>query len=104
MVAVVLAMAPGLFRLHLRTDGHSLVPPDDPAVAADRDARQAFGLRDPLMVVLETRHPAGVFNPDTLDRLERLSRELAALPGIGPANVQSLATEHAPRFGAGGGF
>ncbi|MFL6195017.1 MAG: efflux RND transporter permease subunit [Thermoanaerobaculia bacterium] len=104
MLAAVLAMAPGLSRLQLRTDGHSLVPPDDPAVASDREARRAFGLRDPLMVVIETRHPDGLFNPGTLDRLERLSRELAALPGIGPANVQSLATEHAPRFERGGQF
>ncbi len=93
MAAAVLAMAPGLLRLELRTDGHSLVPPDDPAIALDREARRTFGLRDPLLVVLETRHPDGIFNPGTLGRLERLTRDLAALPGIGAENVQSLASE-----------
>src|SRR5947209_16632346 len=93
MVAAVLAMAPGLFRLQLRTDGHALVPPDDPAITADREARRVFGLRDPLLVVIETRHPDGIYNPGTLERLERMSRDLAALPGVGPDHVQSLATE-----------
>jgi predicted RND superfamily exporter protein len=95
-------MAPGLLRLELRTDGHALVPPDDPAIALDREARRVFDLRDPLLVVLETRHPDGIFNPGTLSRLERLTRELAALPGLDPAHVQSLATERGPRFAPGG--
>lgn len=98
LLAVVMAMAPGLWRLQLRTDGHSLVPPDDPATAIDGAARQHFGLRDPLMVVLETRHPDGIFNAGTLGRLERLTRDLAALPGVGAEHVQSLASERSPRF------
>ena len=51
MLALVLAMVPGLFRLRLATDGHSLVPPDEPAIAVDSEARRHFGLRDPLLVV-----------------------------------------------------
>src|SRR3954467_4808820 len=98
MLALVLAMVPGLFRLQLRTDGYALVPPDDPAIATDRAARRLFGLRDPLMVVIATTHPDGIFNPGTLGRLQRLTRDLAALPGIGPDVVQSLAPEPGGRF------
>jgi uncharacterized protein len=98
MLAGLLAMVPGLFRLELRTDGSALVPPDDPAVAIDRAARQTFGLRDPLLVVVETTHPDGIFNAGTLDRLERMTRDLAALPGIGGDFVQSLATEPSGGF------
>jgi len=98
LLALVLAMAPGLFRLKLRTDGRALVPPDDPAVASDHDARAHFGLRDPLLVVLETRHPHGLWNPGTLDRLTRMTARLAALPDVGPEHVESLATVRGPRF------
>ncbi|HET9225849.1 MAG TPA: MMPL family transporter, partial [Thermoanaerobaculia bacterium] len=101
ILAAVLSMAPGLLRLELRTDGHALVPPDDPAIALDREARQAFGLRDPLLVVIETRHPDGIFNPGTLNSLERLTRELAAVPGLDAGHIQSLATERSPRFKPG---
>jgi predicted RND superfamily exporter protein len=101
MLVAVLSMAPGLLRLELRTDGHALVPPADPAIALDREARRAFDLRDPLLVVVETRHPDGIFNPGTLNSLERLTRDLAALPGLDPEHVQSLATERGPRFAPG---
>jgi uncharacterized protein len=102
MLALVLAMAPGLWRIQLRTDGHSLVPPHDPAVAVDRQARQVFGLRDPLLVAIETPTPNGIFDPRTLQRLQALTRDLAALPGIGPDHVVSLATEKSRRFAADG--
>jgi predicted RND superfamily exporter protein len=102
MLGLVLAMAPGLLRLQLRTDGHSLVPPDDPAVAVDRAARQAFGRKDPLLIVVETRHPAGIYNAATLGRVAGLTRELAALPGVRPGDVQSLATESGGGFSADG--
>src|ERR1700681_2015740 len=71
MLTVVVAMVPGLFRLKLPTDGDALVPPDDPAIATDRAARRLFGLRDPLLVVVETTHPNGIFNTGTPDPLQR---------------------------------
>ena len=46
--AVVLAAAPGIFRLELRTDGQALVPRDDPVVEIDAEIRSHFGLRDPM--------------------------------------------------------
>ncbi|HET9225441.1 MAG TPA: hypothetical protein VFR31_02145, partial [Thermoanaerobaculia bacterium] len=51
-VALVLAL-PGLARLELRTDGRTLVPPSAPALAEDEAVRRAFGLRDPLLVLVE---------------------------------------------------
>lgn len=93
MFTAVLAMVPGLFRLELRIDGYTLVPPDDPAIATDGAIRRRFGLRDPLLVILETIHPNGIYNPGTLDRLRRMTKDIAALPGIGTDAVQSLATE-----------
>lgn len=95
-------MAPGLLRLELRTDGHSLVPPDDPSIAIDARVRRTFGLKDPLLVVVESRHPAGIYNAATLGLVARLTRELAALPGLAPGDVQSLATESSGRFSADG--
>lgn len=99
VAGVVLAAAvPGLLRLELRTDGAALVPPNDPAVLADAEIRRHFGLRDPLLVVLETDHAAGIFNPETLSRLKELTGELTALAGVDPQHVVSLATEHSPRY------
>ena len=83
LITVVLAAAPGLGRLTLRTDGHALVPPRDPAVLFDAEVRDRFELRDPLVVLIETSHPLGIYNRATLARVRDLSSALAALPGVG---------------------
>jgi predicted RND superfamily exporter protein len=93
LAAGTLAAAPGLARLEVRTDGHALVPANDPAVRLDASVRRHFGVRDPLVVLIETSHPRGVWNPATMRHLERLSDALAAVEGIGPEHVVSLATE-----------
>jgi predicted RND superfamily exporter protein len=97
LLAVVALAAPGLLRLELRTDGHALVPPDHPVVRTDAGIREHFGLRDPIVVLVETSHPKGIYNLDTLRRVQKLSEALAALEGIGPGNVLSLAYERRDR-------
>ena len=53
--------ATGLPRLELRTDGRALVPRADPAVRFDAELRRDFGLRDPLLVYLETADEGGLY-------------------------------------------
>ncbi len=95
-VLVVLA-APGLLRLQLRTDGHALVPPGDPAVWFDAEVRRHFGLRDPIVVVLETSRPDGIFDAGTLRRLRDLTAALEKVEGVPPGGVTSLANEKRDR-------
>ncbi len=104
MVALTLLALPGLLRLELRTDGHALVPPDDPAVRIDAEMREHFGLRDPVLVVVVTDHPDGIYNAATLGRLRELTRALAGLEGIGYRHVMSLATESRERLDPGTGL
>lgn len=98
MVLLAAAAAPGLARLELRTDGAALVPPRAAAVVHDRAIRRRFGIRDPMVVVVRTDRPEGIFNPETLRRVRDLTGVLARIPGIGPAGVTSLATEQGFRF------
>ncbi|MES1244954.1 MAG: MMPL family transporter [Acidobacteriota bacterium] len=95
VVLLTLAAAPGLLRLELRTDGHALVPPNDPAVLFDEEVRREFHLRDPVVVLIES--PVSVYNPGTMRRLKGLTEALARLDGVGPDNVVSLATERRDR-------
>jgi uncharacterized protein len=94
---LVLAAAPGLARLKLRTDGHALVPADDPVVRFDAEVKERFGLRDPILVVIESRRSEGIYNLGTLTRVQQISDALAALPAIGKDDVTSLATERRDR-------
>src|SRR3954447_21383684 len=97
MTVVTLVMTPGLLRLQLRTDGHALMPLNDPAILFDAEVRDHFHLRDPIVVLVETSRPEGLYNLDTLRRVRDLSAALARLPGVGPDEVMSLATEHRDR-------
>lgn len=93
-VAAVMASAPGLARLQLATEPRTLLAAGSPAVAADDEARATFQVRDPLIVILRTRHPDGIFEPRTLRAVAGLSAAIGALDGVAPEGVMSLATEH----------
>jgi predicted RND superfamily exporter protein len=101
VAALALAAAPGLVRLELRTDGAALIPRRSPAVVYDHAVRREMGLRDPVVAVVRTDHPDGIFNAGTLRRVRDLTASLDRLPGIGPANLTSLATEQGLRFRPG---
>ena len=90
---VVLAAAPGVLRLTLRTDGRALVSKDAPEVIYDQTVRNQFGIRDQLVVLVRAVHVDGIFNPGTLQLVRDLSAQLQRLPGVGPRDVMSLATE-----------
>ncbi|MCP4202195.1 MAG: MMPL family transporter [bacterium] len=98
---ITAAAAPGLFQLELRTDGRTLVPVGAPEIETDREVRRAFDIRDPIAVVLQTDHPQGVFNTDTLRRVGALTEALSELDGVRPFDIASLATELGFRHRAG---
>ena len=95
LVAVLTAAAalaiPGV---HVRLDGRSLIPQGHPAQAASQRAAELFGLRD--VIVLGIESPQGIYNPRTLALVADLSGALAGIDGIVPGSVASLAT--LPRF------
>jgi hypothetical protein len=100
-VLATIAIAPGIARLRLRTDGHALVPERAPAVRLDREVRSGFGIRDPILVLIRSRDPSGIFNPRTLHLTADLTAALARIPGLDSTNVRSLATEVGDRFRPG---
>ncbi|MCP4656116.1 MAG: MMPL family transporter [bacterium] len=93
--------ASGLIRLELRTDGRALAPAAAPEVRYDRSIRRQFGIRDPIVVVVRSNHPNGIFNPVTLRLVRDLSTSLLALDGIDAADLLSLATARSFRFRPG---
>ncbi|RME41018.1 MAG: hypothetical protein D6788_02135, partial [Planctomycetota bacterium] len=96
-VIPVLAAAPGLTRLTLRTDGHALVPEHAPAIREDRRIRDIFHVEDLFVVLIRTDDQRGLYNPKILKLVQRLTDALKALPGVHPWNVMSLATERTDR-------
>src|ERR1041385_541778 len=91
---LTLAIAPGLTRLKMRTDGHALVDQNAPEVRYDQSIRDQFGIQDQIVVLVRANHPDGIFNPVTLRLIGELTAAFQKIEGVPAANVISLATEH----------
>ena len=98
---LLLLLAPGLTRLRMRTDGHALVPTHAPQIQTDRKIRDTFGIEDPIVVLIRTTHPQGVFNAATVGYVLRLTERLGKIDGVRPQDLFSLATEHGDRVWPG---
>ena len=92
-VVVSLLAVPGLFRLRLETDGRALAPVNAPAIQVEREIRERFDQRDPLVVLLEPKGEAGIYDSTVQRSIAELSEALQARPDLRPHDVSSLATE-----------
>ncbi|HKR12269.1 MAG TPA: MMPL family transporter [Pyrinomonadaceae bacterium] len=78
-------------RIQLRLDGRSLIPSGLPQFAAGDQAASRFELRD-LVLIGVGNEESGVYTPDTLQRIARLSDGLSRVKGVVPGSVVSIST------------
>jgi uncharacterized protein len=78
-------------RIQLRLDGRSLIPSGLPQFAEGDKAASRFELRD-LVLIGVGNEEAGIYTPETLQRIARLSDGLARVEGVVPDSVVSLST------------
>ena len=93
--------ATGIQHLSTTLDGTNLIPWNDPVSADDRKFREIFNLGDPIVVVVDTGVPDGIFNHGVLTVVDHLTSELGGLKGVAPHGVLSLATESSTRVRPG---
>ena len=82
-------------RVRLQLDAWSLVPAGDPVLQASDNAARLFGLQD-VVVIGVVNEDSGIYAPDTLRRIARLSRALSEVDGIAGESRISLASLSAP--------
>jgi predicted RND superfamily exporter protein len=87
------AIAKGLFRLELRTDGAAIYPQGDPAVERGAADRKTFHEADQV-ILLVTARPGGplLASPAGFRYLQALQKTLARFPGAELAGVRSVVT------------
>ena len=78
-------------RIQLRLDGRSLIPSNLPQFAEGDRAAARFELRD-LVLIGVGNEESGVYTPETLHRIARLSEGLGQVHGVVPGSVISLST------------
>jgi hydrophobe/amphiphile efflux-3 (HAE3) family protein len=68
-------------KLEWETDARVYLPHGDPAIKYDEKVEKIFGVKDALIIGI-VNEKKGVFNPVTLEKIARLTKEVAALPGV----------------------
>ena len=76
------------------TSSESFMPEDHPAVVYREKVKDIFGLSDPVVVAIVNDDPTGIFNPYSLHLVNRLTNRIAAIEGVDPDRITSLATEN----------
>lgn len=94
VVAITVFLALQLDRLRWETDARVYLPKGHPAIHYDEKIADLFGVKDSLIVgIVNEEH--GVFNPETLARIKRITDKIATLPGViasRPLDVASLSS------------
>lgn len=78
-------------RIQLRLDGRSLIPAGLPEFAEGDQAAARFELRDLVLIGVGNEH-LGVYTPETLRRIARLSDGLSRVDGVVADSVVSIST------------
>ncbi|HEX8708630.1 MAG TPA: MMPL family transporter [Pyrinomonadaceae bacterium] len=87
-------------RIQLRLDGRSLIPANMPDFIESDKAAARFGLRDYILIGVGNEE-AGIYRPESLQRIVRLTDELAGVEGVVEGSVYSLST--VPRLSVASG-
>ncbi|MCC6696542.1 MAG: MMPL family transporter [Candidatus Hydrogenedentes bacterium] len=68
------------------------IPPQHPAVLFRQQTDQMFGLYDPVVVLIDTKKPGGIFNPQTLNLVKWYTEQFASVEHIDAGRISSLFT------------
>ncbi len=69
-----------IYRVHVDTDPENMLSPDEPVRVFHNATKKEFSLYDVVVLgVVNTSHPDGVFNPETLGHVYELSKYAATL-------------------------
>ncbi|HJP36823.1 MAG TPA: RND transporter, partial [Gammaproteobacteria bacterium] len=90
-LAITAAFAVGIPHVEIRTIFNDLLPRDDPFVQVFFDHRN-FG--NPLtMSIMVKRKEGDIYNPETLAKVYKLTRDIDLTPGIDHDQLISISTE-----------
>ena len=94
VLGVTIYFAMLLPQLRWETDARVYLPKGHPAIKYDERVDEIFGVKDSVIIGI-VNEQKGIFNPDTLARIARITDKVAALPGVianRPIDVASLST------------
>jgi hypothetical protein len=90
VAAATIAFLFSLTNLRVHTDFFDFYPPEHPYIRMYREFRRMFGSANVLTVVLEVKD-GDIYNPATLQKLDRMTRYVIDSRGVIPYQILSIA-------------
>ena len=81
VIAITVFLVIQLPKLHWETDARVYLPKGHPAIIYDEQVDELFGVKDAVIIGI-VNDEKGIFNPQTLQRIARVTEKIAALPGV----------------------
>jgi len=96
VAALLLILTTGSFIPTLVKDTRSdaFMPPDHPALVYQHKSEEIFGLKDPMVIAITSDRPDGIFTPQSLALVEKLTEQIKNINNIDADRVTSLSTEN----------
>ncbi len=85
-----LLVASQIVRIHIDTDPENMLPEDQHDRMVHNQIKQRFQLYDLIVVGIVNQH--GIYNPQSLENLRKLSDDIKQIEGVVPHELMSLAT------------
>ncbi len=92
LIAICFAACLYIPKIQLQLDGRSLIPEGHVDLMQSDSAASLFNLQDVIVLGVESPQGEDIYTQKTLTQLAKLSHELAAIDGMVPNSVKSLAT------------
>lgn len=82
LAAITVLLAMQLNNLRWETDARVYLPKGHPAIIYDEKVADLFGVKDSLIIGIVNDGEQGIYNPETLERIRRITDQVAAIPGV----------------------
>jgi len=95
---LVLLLLPTIFfasalpQLKKETDAVKMLPADHPAVISSEQIEEEFGIKESMLVGIVEKNEDGIYHPNTLDFLYRVTEKLKNTESIDPGSVKGIFT------------
>ncbi len=95
MVVLIVALMSAFFAyqfrfIRLHTDFYDFYPRRHPYIQFYNEFRRMFGTANVMNVILEVKH-GDIYNPETLQKLDRITKFMVNTKGVVPYQILSIA-------------
>jgi predicted RND superfamily exporter protein len=91
---VIVGLGSQMPKMVIDTTIESFIPPDHHSLKNREEVRELFGLSDPIVIAVVNENETGVYTPEMLNFIKKLSDKVQLVEGVDPDKITSLSTEN----------